>query len=212
MPEPEPQPQTARPEAVRTVASFPPVSIQLTEHLWLHWAKIAIRQERRAWAARRAGQQETAFAPHLAKELEESIEAVAAARHCIHNLYRVWQGPLGLSSQQDMTLQRITRSAPVDPATWMARVKGLVGDRDDAVHHDEQSASPRPHPGYQTNVSDVAAVFTAERASDAVSIMLDDVIRPVLTAPSAGLADFAERHGHLLGHLDQQRATGSDLW
>lgn len=212
MDEPGPEPQSLELGALGAATVFSPASIGLTEHLWLHWAKIAIRQERRAWDARRDGQRVTAFAPYLAKETEEAIEAVAAARHCLHHLSRVWQGPLGLARQKDLTLPKITLAPPISPVTWTARVTRLIKDRVEAVHHDEESASARPHPGYATNVSDIAALFTAERATEAVDVMLDDVIRPVLTAPSAPLADFARAHGHVLGLLDQQRATGNDLW
>jgi hypothetical protein len=86
----------------------------------------------------------------------------------------------------------------------------LIKHRNDVVHHDELTAAAQAHPAYPTNVSGLAASFTAERATEAVDIMLDDVLRLVMTAPAPALRSFAHDHGHVLAVLDQQRTTGAD--
>lgn len=166
----------------------------------------------RARDTRAAGQREEDFGPYIGRETEEAIEAVAAARHCIHNLFRAWKVDFGLPKQREITFGDFTTATPTNPNQWKARVLDLVGDRDVAVHHNEQTAPMQRHPGYQANVSDVAAVFTAERATGAVDIMLEDVIRLAMTKPAPALQKFASDTAHVLKLLDHQRATGDDLW
>jgi hypothetical protein len=210
--DPKPPPQVVQPETINVKVTMPPVTISMRAHLWLHWAKIAIRQERRAWDTRAAGHSEANFGPYIGRETEEAIEAVAAARHCIHNLLRVWEADFGLPKQSQITFGDFTTATPADPDKWEACVLGLVGHRNEAVHHNEETALTQPHPGYQTNVSGVAAKFTAERATEAVDIMLEDVIRLAMTAPSPALQKFASDYAHVLELLDRQRISGDDLW
>jgi hypothetical protein len=67
-------------------------TIAIRPHLWLKWAKLAIRQEQRAKEARFAGSTTTLrYAFAHGQEVEESIQAIAAVRHCLHNLWRVWR-------------------------------------------------------------------------------------------------------------------------
>lgn len=183
-------------------------TIGITAHLWSKWASIAVRQEQRAWEARAEWVRNGGdFAPSLGLEIEESIEAVAAARHSIHNLFRVWRHALGLAEdeEQDIRPYHFTKAAFGDAEAWLEQVRRLIGDRNDAVHHDEEMTPTQPHPGYPTNVGGVDAAFTAERATEAVNILLNDVLGPAVTQPSEPLEPFARDHGHVLGLLQAKR-------
>jgi hypothetical protein len=210
-PDEEPKSHTARAGTARGSGAGFSAMVMVRAHLWLHWAKIAVRQERRAWIARERGQKEADFAAYIGLETEEAIEGIAAARHCIHNFFRVLR-ELGLPNEKKLVLQDFSTATSVDPDKWLSRVKELIGDRNDAVHHDEVTTPTQPHPGYATNVGGVSVSFTAERATQAVDVMLNDVLRLALTAPLPALTHFAEDYAHVLAQLDRQRDHGVDPW
>jgi hypothetical protein len=185
------------------------VSIAIRPHLWYTWAVVAVRQEQRAWRLRQTGVQQEDFAPYLVQEAHEAMQAVVGARHALHNLFRVWQPLLGLSGERRIRPNHFTTSS-LQPG-WEHRVLELINDRDGVVHHNEQTASAQPHPQYPTNVSALEISFTAERATDAVQIMLDDVLRPAITSPPAALRSWAAPIGHVPPDLDMRRASGGDL-
>jgi hypothetical protein len=169
---------------------------------------IAVRQEQRAWRLRQAGLQRTNFAPYLVQEAHEVIKAVVAARQALHNLFRVWQPLLGLSGESKIRPHHFTL-ASLHP-DWEQRVLHLIGDRDGVVHHDEQTAPARPHSQYPTNVSELETSFTAERGTQAVEVLLNEVLRPAITAPSAALQPSAVHIEHVPVDLDERRASGDD--
>jgi hypothetical protein len=187
---------------------MPAVSIEMRPHLWYTWATIAVRQEQRAWRLRRTGLHQTNFAPYLVQEAHEAMQAVVAARHTLHNLFRVWQPLVGLSGESKIRPHHLT-VASLQPG-WERRVLHLIDYRDGVVHHDEQTAPVRPHPQYPTNVSQLEASFTAERGSEAVEVMLNEVLRPAITAPSAALQPWAAGIGHVPIDLDNRRTSGDD--
>ncbi len=187
---------------------MPAVSIAMRPHLWYTWAMIAVRQEHRAWWLRRTGLQQTDFAAYLVQEAHEAMQAVVAARHALHNLFRVWQPLVQLSGESKIRPKHFT-VAPLQ-AGWEQRVLHLIDDRDGIVHHDEQTAPAQPHPQYPTNVSHLEAAFTSERATEAVEVMLNEVLRPSITAPSAALEGWAADIRHVPLDLDSRRSSGDD--
>ena len=200
---------TVQPETIRATSNVPGPSIAVRPHLWYTWAMIAIREEQRGWLLRRKGRQERDFAPYLVQEAQEAMQAVVAARHALHNLFRVWKPMLSLSGERKIRPLHFT-TASLQPG-WQERVLRLIDDRDGVVHHDEQTAPARPHPEYPTNVSALEAAFTAERASEAVDVVLNDVLRPAILAPSTRLDAWASPIVHALVDLDTRRASGDDV-
>jgi hypothetical protein len=169
---------------------------------------IAVREEQRAWRLRRAGLQHADFAEFLVSEAHEAMQAVVAARHALHNLFRVWKPMLGLDEEKEVLPRHFT-VASLQPG-WRGRVRLLIADRNGVVHHDEQMAPAQPHPQYPTNVSALEASFTAERATEAVDVMLNDVLRPAIVAPSAALEQWAADVGQVAVGLDYLRTSGLD--
>ena len=137
------------------------------------------------------------------------MQCVAAARHCLHNLFRVWNGELKLTKEKQVQLAAISSVSNVNSQAWKRALGQLVGDRNLVIHFDEAFAPPVPHPGYTSHVSDVSARYTTERATEAVDILMESVIRPVLQSPSTKLQSFADQYVHVLSHLDHQRSTGA---
>jgi hypothetical protein len=199
---------TAKPETIHVGVEVPAVSIAMRPHLWYTWAMIAVREEQRAWCLRHTGLQQTGFGPYLVQEAQEAMQAVVAARHALHNLFPVWQPLLGLSGESKVRPHHFT-VASLRPA-WEARVLQLIDDRDGVVHHDEQTAPVQPHPQYPTNVSALEASFTAERATEAIEVMLNEVLRPAITAPAPALQRWAADIGHVPTDLDSRRTSGDD--
>lgn len=198
-----------QPETIDARVEIPAVRIEMRPHLWYTWAMVAVREEQRAWRLRRKGLQQTNFAPCLVQEAHEAMQAVVAARHALHNLFRVWQPLLGLSGESKVRPHHFT-VASLQPA-WGQRVLELIDDRDGVVHHDEQTAPVRPHLQYPTNVSALEASFTAERGTEVVDVILNEVLRPAIAAPSAALQPWAAGIGHVLIDLDNRRTSGDDV-
>jgi len=198
----------ARLAAIQVRVEIPAVGIAMRPHLWYTWAVIAVRQEQRAWRLRRAGLQQTDFAAHLVQEAHEAMQAVVASRHALHNLFRVWQPLVQLNGESKIRPTHFT--VALLQHGWEQRVLRLIDDRDGVVHHDEQTAPARLHPQYPTNVSRLEASFTAERGTEAVEVMLNEVLRPAITAPSAALKGWAADIGHVPVDLDSRRSSGDD--
>ena len=144
----------------------------------------------------------------LVQEAHEAMQAVVAARHALHNLFRVWQPMVQLGGESKIRPRDFTVASP-QPG-WEQRVLQLIDDRDGVVHHDEQTAPAQPHPQYPTNVSRLEASFTAERGTEAVDVMLNEVLRPAIGAPSAALQPWAAGIEHVLVDLDDRRISEDD--
>jgi hypothetical protein len=86
----------------------------------------------------------------------------------------------------------------------------LIGQRDEAVHHNEETAPAVPHPYYTTNVAGVDASFSMERVSDAVDLMLD-VLERAIVHPTPALTSWAKGQAHTLDMLKRMRLTGEDF-
>jgi hypothetical protein len=114
-----------------------------------------------------------------------------------------------LSGERRIRARDFTVASP-QPG-WDQRVRRLIDDRDGVVHHDEQTAPVQPHPRYPTDVSQLEASFTAERGTEAVDVMLNEVLRPAIAAPSAALQPWAAGIGHVLVDLDDRRSSNDDV-
>lgn len=210
-----------QPATLLVKATFPQALVAIRPHLWLKWAKIAIKQERRTAEARAVGAAAgDAFIHALGQEVEDSMQAVAAVRHCLHNLWRIWLDPIDearrMAGQSPMRKEgqikptHFTTDLPTDIRQWKQSVKELIGKRDEAVHHDEETAPTVPHPFYPTNVSGVDASFSLERVNEAVDLMMD-ILRQALQSPSPALVEWATGNRHVLDSLVTMRATGQDF-
>jgi hypothetical protein len=198
-----------RPGTIRVAAGVPGVSFSIRPHLWYTWAYIAVRQEQRAWRLRHEGLKHSEFGPYVVQEAQDAMQAVVAARHALHNLYRVWRPLLSVSGEGKIRPHHFT-AASVRQG-WSSRIGNLIEDRNGVVHHDEETAPARQHPQYPTSVSQLEASFTAERATAAVDVMLNEVLRPAIDHPSPALAGWAAGIEHVPCDLDARRASGDDL-
>lgn len=200
------------PGPLRVSAVFPPATIAIRDHLWLWWAGIAIRRERDAWLARSRHQPGQNFG----REIEESIQSVSAVRHCFENLWLEWQprievvGGVKLAKQRQLRPKHFTTHDFADMHGWLRRVRAVVSDRIWVIHHLEADRPTYAHPVHPTNASELAVRFTPERSTEAVDVMLDDVLGPAIRHPSAAMRGFAPET--VLDQLLAQRATGEDFY
>ncbi len=199
----KPPAQVARPKTLRVPINVNPASVFLRPNMWAKWANIAIRAEAPSWRARNRGVERSEAGPYVAFENEESRTAVTAVRHAFHHLWLDWRD-LGDAESEKELPPSATTDTPEDVAafeTWLEGIAAVVLDRDRVVHHPEPSEPTAPHP-LGTNVSQQAAYFTAERATDAVDRLLDFLTR-VLAAPGIGLEQWAAKRQHVVqGFLD----------
>jgi hypothetical protein len=112
---------------------------------------------------------------------------------------------VGVEKEKDLKLHMLS-VYEVDADLWSERVLRLLHDRDDAAHHRETAAVPVSHPSQTSHVSDERARYVAERASESVDVMLNDVIRIVVSKPSKAVVEWAGGHRQVLADLDEQRA------
>jgi hypothetical protein len=198
----------ARPATIASTVKINAPTISMRPHLWYTWAMIAIRQEHRAWRLRRDGLQQAAFGPYLVQEAHEAMQAVVAARQVLTNLYLVWEETLQLGGEGKLRPAHFT-VAELEPG-WSKRVLQLISDRNGVVHHEERTVPVELHPHYPSGVSHLEVAFTAERATEAVEVMLNGVLRLAITAPAPALEMWASGVGHVPADLDQRRQMDDD--
>lgn len=200
-------------EPVHIGADVGEATVAIGSNLWFNWAKIAIRQERRALAAREWGlNADKARAKAIGLETDEVIQTVAAVRHSFHNLWLAWHDRqlLPVDEESDLRPDLITTDLPADVDAWWQRIKNIVNWRNHVVHHIQQMAPTVAHPVYPTNVGALNATFTVEYAADSVDLLLD-VFERVFERPSYQLQQWAEKRKHVPGQLELFRQTGEEF-
>lgn len=203
------QPAVVRPAPINVKVRFPQGSIAIRPNLWHNWTRIALRAETRAVAAHERGLMTGDTARALEDETLESMVAVSAARHAFHHLYLEWWQLLALKPENDESKvpELATTDVSTDPAKrkhWLGDLQDIVDDRNLIVHQVQESRPVVPH-SLGTNTSELDALFTAERATRAVDLLLDFYHR-VFTAPTPALAAWAAKRRHVPGQFHDARA------
>jgi len=162
------------------------VSLQIRTHLWISWARIALKHEAMAQAARQEMQQ--AGAEHsrlLDREADAGLVGICAVAFALEALYReldelgmvparmlaAWKRNRLSDDKQILELLKLA----VDPNGlvngWKRELAWLFGVRGSSVHYRGSFEAPQPHP-LGTNVAPSQITYSAENATRAVDLLL----------------------------------------
>jgi hypothetical protein len=165
------------------------VSIRMRTHLWISWARIAMKHEAAAHAARQ--QAEAGQLGMLEQEADASLEGICAAAFALEALSRElaergaipqttvdgWrqkrkagQGP----SAEDMTLEVLARTFDTRGlySSWRGELEWLFAMRDSSVHYEGLLFEPPTLHPLGINISPVQAAYSAENTTRAVDLLL----------------------------------------
>jgi hypothetical protein len=173
-------------------ASAPPPGVAMSTRMLLHWADVAIEQERLARAARRQLEQEVEEAKatgkglNLTLELRPSLIAIAAVTHALDALYgelrdialpahvaAKWrENPRSGPPRQRKLLEALKHGFSIRSGTWQTKLDELFDLRDAAVHPETLFRATEPHPlGVSTAQEYVA--YRCETATEAIDLLFE---------------------------------------
>jgi hypothetical protein len=177
----------AHPQTVAVGVTIPQISIKMRTHLWISCARIALKHEATAHAARQVMQQPgTDQSRLLEREADAGLVGICAAAFALEALSRELD-ELGVIPPPTLAAwQASPPSAPalvleilklsVDPRrlvnTWERELAWLFGVRGSSVHYRGAFEAPQPHP-IGTNVAPSQVTYSAENATRAVDLLLE---------------------------------------
>jgi hypothetical protein len=207
------------------VTVYPP-AIEITTHLWIIWAEVAISGTGRTSAARERGErskqtdhtgaglsealsEETADAMVAVCGAAFAIEAVisAIARIVIPAIARKWETP-GKLPKAASRVREVLKNAITAQATANVladRWEPVLAARSAAVHFLETPAAPAPHP-LGTNTGPEYVRYSLETAKEATSLLLD-TLRALRDDAKPSMAKWGKDFTLTISRLEQLWTT-----
>jgi hypothetical protein len=170
------------------LGSVPQVSIEMRTHLWISWARISLKHEAMAHAARQEIQQPGADQSRLLeREADAGLDGICAAAFALEAFSRELS-ELGAIPQETVAAWRDAEDRPkaknvalevlaqtIDTrglyTSWRGELEWLFDLRDSSVHYEGAFAPPEPHP-LGMNVAPSQVAYSAENVTRAVDLLL----------------------------------------
>jgi hypothetical protein len=164
------------------------LSLQIRTHLWISWARIALKHETAAHTARQEMQQSDVDQSRLLeREGDAGLDGICAAAFALEALSRELV-PLGAIPQSTVEKWRQQEDRPKAEnvalevlsqtfdarglvADWRTELEWLFEMRDSSVHYEGLFEPPKLHP-VGMNVSPAQAAYSAENTTRAVNLLL----------------------------------------
>jgi len=162
-----------------------PIGIKMRSRLMLHWAMIAIDQERVARKARERLEREHAAsldATQMAAELHAAMIGIAACAHSLDALYTELAELVGPDTLAEWEETRrggrwaevagiLALSFDVDVDQWRPRLRTLfVGRRNPVIHPKAKDKTPEKHPTLPTQGRrSMSSIRSSRRRSRSIS-------------------------------------------
>jgi hypothetical protein len=162
------------------------VSLAIRTHLWISWARIALKHEAAAHAVRQDAQQTNAdLARILLQEADAGLVGICASAFALEALSReldelgivptatraAWKKNRLSDDKQILELLKLA----VDPKglvnLWRRELPWLFKVRGSSVHYRGSFEAPQPHP-LGTNVTSTQLTYSAENSTRAVNLLL----------------------------------------
>lgn len=179
------------------------LELQVAHNLWVTWGKIAAGHEWEAWSGRREALK-TDPVGSFGPEFRASLQAITSAAFALDGwygatypgLYAVADRPPGAMNARHLvesikraSKDRALRVSPfTDDIEWLLEQGGVRGT---AVHHQPSYTAGSRHPFLEGDVADEHAVYIAEGASRALSIVAR-TLRGCLDSPTAALVPWID--------------------
>jgi hypothetical protein len=164
------------------------LSVLMRTHLWISWARIALKHEAAACDVRRAMQQPGAEQSSLLlEEADASLDGICAAAFALEALSRElvslgaipqptvekWRQQEDRPKAENVALEVLSQTIDARGlvASWRTELEWLFEMRDSSVHYEGLFEPPKLHP-LGMNVSPAQVAYSAENGSRAVDLLL----------------------------------------
>jgi hypothetical protein len=173
--------------ATATARAMPP-GIKMRSRLMLHWAQIAIEQERLALEARERLEHEYAASldvRQMAVELHAAMIGIAACAHSLDALYAELAELVGPDTLAKWAETRrpgrwaevagiLEISFDVDVGRWRSPLRMLfVERRNPAIHPKAKDKTPEKHPALPTHVASEYVTYSVESTQESVGLLME---------------------------------------
>jgi hypothetical protein len=210
----QPPPATAR------ATVFSP-SIKIRTHLWIFWARIAIKHEAMAQDTRRQAEQSGVdLGPLFEGEMDASLTGICAAAFALEALSRELE-ELGLlpaatvaawknrpPSDAAFTLEVL--KVAVDPKGmvnhWRQELPWLFTIRGESVHYQGSFQAPQPHP-LGTNTGPARITYSVENTTRAVDLLVG-ILERCRDKPKPGAHPWSQAAQGIIARLTGSREQG----
>jgi hypothetical protein len=197
------------------VDSAQSLSVLMRTHVWISWARIAVKHETAAWEARRAmdrpGAEQSSL---LLEEADASLDGICASAFALEALSRELV-PLGAIPQPTVEKWRQQEDRPkaenvaLEVLSQICDARGLVGHwrtelewlfemRDSSVHYEGLFEPPKLH-SLGMNVAPAQADYSAENTRRAVDLLFG-ILERCRDSPKAPAKQWVQ---DMRGAIDQ---------
>jgi hypothetical protein len=207
--------------AASATAQAMPIGIKMRSRLMLHWAMIAIDQERVARKARKRLEREHAAsldATQMTAELHAAMIGIAACAHSLDALYTELAELVGPDTLAEWEETRrggrwaevagiLALSFDVDVDQWRPRLRTLfVGRRNPVIHRKAKDKTPEKHPTLPTQVAAEYVVYSIESAEESVDLLIE-ILSTCVDAPKPVVEKWANDARAPVEHLKTLRSA-----
>jgi hypothetical protein len=164
------------------------LSVLMRTHLWISWARIALKHEATARAIRQAMEQPRAEQSSLLlQEADASLDGICAAAFSLEALSRElvslgaiprstmekWRQQEDRPKAENVALEVLSQTFDAKGlvSIWRDELDWLFEMRDSSVHYEGLFEPPRLHP-LGMNVSPTQVAYSAENVTRAVDLLL----------------------------------------
>jgi hypothetical protein len=197
-----------------------PVEIKMRSRLMLHWAQVAIRQERLAREARERLERQYAAsldASEMTDEVHAALVGIAACAHSLDALYAElaelvapetlaeWEGKRRGGRWAEIAgILELSLRVAADP--WRPRLKTLfVEGRNPAIHPKAKDKGPVKHPALGVNVAAEYLIYSIESAKASVDLLLE-ILSVCVDAPKPAVEKWANDARAPVEDLERRRS------
>jgi hypothetical protein len=185
--------QHIQPHGIPSEQQFGSLTIKIRTHLWISWARIAIKHEAAAHAVRQEMQQPGADQSGLLlQEADASLDGICAAAFALEALSRElvplggiaqatvekWKQQAERPKAKDVALEVLAQTFDTRHvySSWRHELEWLFDMRGSSVHYEGVFEPPKLHP-LGMNVAPAQEAYSAENVTRAVNLLLGSLER-----------------------------------
>jgi hypothetical protein len=215
--QPNPDVKAHAEPAMASAEAFNP-SITMRTHLWVFWARIALKHEAMAKAARKEAQQpDVDLGPLLEQEMDASLVGICASAFALEALSReldelglvpaatqaAWKRNQVSDAKVTLELLKLAVDTKGVVSIWRQELPWLFGVRGGSVHYRGAHEAPQPHP-LGTNVAPAGITYSVENTSRAVDLLLS-ILERCRDKPKAKAQQWSQAAQGIIGQLIDSR-------
>jgi len=185
------------------------LELRLRTRLVLHWADIAMDQERLVRDGRaelERGHEAGDYRPKA--EFHPALIAVAACAHSLDALYGEFAqlvGPVEASKRWAQIVGILELAVERDIEPWRPRLETLFADlRNPAVHPKAEAKEALPRPVFEANAPAEYAIYTVDTVRESVDLLLE-ILSACVEAPKPPVVTWANDTRALVDSLQRRR-------